>query len=63
MALTEVVFNTSELLPKVLIPVSAILAIAFSLFLTTRTARVQVKKPSGGSVRTENGREYLLQVI
>lgn len=62
MSLTEVVFSTSELLPKILIPVSAIVAIAFSLFLTTRTAKVQVKKASGGSVRTENGREYLLQV-
>lgn len=61
--LEEVVFNTSPLLPKVLIPVSAILAIVFALYLTTITAKVQVKKPSGGSVRTENGREYLLQVF
>lgn len=63
MSLTEVVFNTSPLLPKILIPVSAVLAIVFSLVLTQRTAKVQVKKPSSGSVRTENGREYLLQVI
>lgn len=61
MALLDVVFNTSPLLPKVLIPVAAILAILFSLLLTTRTARVKVKRASG-SVRTENGREYLLQV-
>ena len=62
MSLTEVVFNTSPLLPKILIPVSAVLAIVFSLILTQRTAKVQVKKTSSGSVRTENGREYLLQV-
>lgn len=61
MSLTEVVFNTSPILPKVLIPVAAIVAIVFSLYLTTRTAKVQVKK-AAGSVRTENGREYLLQV-
>lgn len=61
MALEDVIFNTSEVLPKVLIPASALIAIIFSLYLTTRTAKVQVKKPAG-SVRTENGREYLLQV-
>jgi hypothetical protein len=57
----EVVFNTPDLLPNVLIPVSAILAILFALFLTRRTAQVKVKS-TRSSVRTENGREYLLQV-
>lgn len=61
MTLLNVVFDTSPLLPKILIPVAAILAILFSLVLTSRTAKVQVKR-SSGSVRTENGREYLLQV-
>ena len=61
MTMLDVVFNTSPLLPKVLIPVAAILAILFSLLLSSRTAKVQVKR-SSGSVRTENGREYLLQV-
>jgi inorganic pyrophosphatase len=60
MTLLNVVFDTSPLLPKILIPVAAILAILFSLVLTSRTAKVQVKR-SSGSVRTENGREYLLQ--
>jgi len=56
-----VVFNTPDLLPNVLIPVSAVVAILFAFFLTRRTAAVKVKS-SRGSVRTENGREYLLQV-
>jgi inorganic pyrophosphatase len=53
-------FNTPDLLPNVLIPVSAVVAILFAFFLTRRTAAVKVKS-SKNSVRTENGREYLLQ--
>lgn len=62
MSLAKAAFDTPELLPKVLIPVSAVLAILFAIVLTTRTARIKVKHSSGSSVRTENGREYLLSV-
>lgn len=62
MDFASVAFDTPDLLPKVLIPASAGLAILFAIILTTRTAQIKVKRSSAGGVRTENGREYLLSV-
>jgi len=42
-----------------LIAVSAILGVAFALFLWHRVSQIRVG--GGGSLRSENGREYLLE--
>lgn len=41
------------------IPVSALLGIVFALFLWHRVSQIKVR--GGAAVRSENGREYLLE--
>lgn len=55
---THTVF--SPVVPTVLIPVAALLAIAFGSWLWYRVSAIKVGNGSHG-LRTENGREYLLE--
>ena len=50
----------SPAVPTILIPVSALLAIAFGSWLWYRVSAIKVGNGSHG-LRTENGREYLLE--
>lgn len=50
----------SSTVPTVLIPVSALLSIAFGIWLWYRVSAIKVGNGHHG-LRTENGREYLLE--
>lgn len=41
------------------VPISAIAGILFAIFLWRRVAQIQVR--GGGALRSDNGREYLLE--
>ena len=41
------------------VPISALIGIAFAVFLWQRVSAIQVRGTAGG--RSENGREYLLE--
>ena len=49
-----------DLVPTILIPISAVIAIVFGIVLWGRVAAVKVGRGQN-SVRSENGREYLLE--
>ena len=55
---THTVFSSA--VPTILIPVAALLAIAFGSWLWYRVSAIKVGNGSHG-LRTENGREYLLE--
>ncbi len=50
----------SSAVPTILIPVSALLSIAFGIWLWYRVSAIKVGNGQHG-LRTENGREYLLE--
>ena len=54
---THTVFT--PLLVNIAIPASGLIGIAFALWLWTRVAQIKVR--GGAAVRSENGREYLLE--
>ena len=54
---THTVFSPT--LVNIAIPASGLLGIAFAVFLWTRVAQIKVR--GGAAVRSENGREYLLE--
>lgn len=50
----------SSAVPTILIPASAVLSIAFGIWLWYRVSAIKVGNGHHG-LRTENGREYLLE--